>query len=403
MKLPLFIASRYLVSRKKRHLINIISGISVLGVMIGTFALIVILSVFNGFDELVQSLFSAFDPELKVVPASGKRFSADSATIHIIKTADGVKAYSRTIEENVLLQYNDKTHPAKLKAVDNNYWDVTGVDSMIIDRAIENPREDVFCVVGQGLAYQLGINLNIIRGLVFYAPRRDAGKNIQAHNAFRKDYLIPTEVFSIRQELDAKYVIVPLSFAQKLYQIDNEVSSIEIKMTEGYDMNVVKHRLQANLGDDFIVKNRYELHEFFYKVMQSEKWAIFLILSFILVIASFNIIGSLTMLIIDKKNDVKILESMGANHQLINRIFISEGIMITAVGAVSGLFLGFVTAWLQQTYGLIKIDTSGTLIIDAYPVQMKMVDFIWVIAVVGLIGVFASYFPVKYLTRRILR
>lgn len=403
MRFPFFIAKRYLVSRKKQHAINIISGISVTGVLVGTFALILVLSIFNGFDQVVRSLFSSFDPELKVLPASGKRFEADSATLNLIENTNGVAVYSRVIEENVLLKYNQKTHPARIKAVDDQYMNVTGLDSMINHMAPEQPKNGEFCIVGQGLGYYLGVNLNFAKAIKIYAPNRETGLNVRAHNAFRQDFIIPSAIFSIRQEIDERYVIVPLDFTAKLFRTGNEVSAIEIKTDGSADIDKIKTELQNRLGNKFIVKNRYEQHEFFYKVMQSEKWAIFLILSFILVIASFNILGSLTMLIIDKKHDMFILQCMGADNQLIRKIFITEGFMITAVGALAGLFLGFIVAWLQQTFSLIKINTQGTLIIDAYPIDLQAADFLWVLVVVALIGFIASYIPVRLLTRRILK
>jgi lipoprotein-releasing system permease protein len=403
MRFPFFIASRYLVSRKKQHAINIISGISVTSVLVGTFALIVVLSVFNGFDSVVKSLFSSFDPELKILPAKGKRFVADSSTLHLIATTEGVEVYSKVIEETVLLKYEDKTHPARMKAVDDQYMKVTGLDTMIVLQTYELPKGGHQCIVGQGLGYHLGIALNFFRALMFYAPNREASINVNAQNAFKQDHQIPTAIFSIRQEIDERYVITPIEFAQQLFNTGNEVSAIEIKTSKSIEIDKVKELLREKLGSEFVVKDRYEQHELFYKIMKSEKWAIFLILSFILVIASFNILGSLTMLIIDKKNDVFILKSMGADNHLIRKIFMTEGVMITAVGAIAGLFLGFLAAWLQQTFGLIKINTNGTLIIDSYPVQMQFMDFVWVLAVVALIGFIASWVPVKFLSRRILK
>jgi lipoprotein-releasing system permease protein len=403
MRFPFFIASRYLVSRKKQHAINIISGISVTSVLVGTFALIVVLSVFNGFDSVVKGLFSSFDPELKIVPAKGKRFAATENTLKLIASTEGVAVYAKTIEETVLLKYEDKTHPARIKAVDDQYMKVTGLDTMIVLETYEAPKGGHTCILGQGLSYHLGVALNFYRSLVFYAPNRQAGLNVSAQNAFKQNYQTPTAIFSIRQEIDERYVITPIEFGRELFQTGDEVSAIEIKTNEDANIDDVKDALREKLGNEYIVKDRYEQHEFFYKIMQSEKWAIFMILSFILVIASFNILGSLTMLIIDKKNDVFILKSMGANSKLIQRIFMTEGIMITAVGALAGLILGFLAAWLQQTFGLIKINTNGTLIIDSYPVQMQFMDFVWVLVVVSLIGFIASWVPVKFLSRRILK
>jgi lipoprotein-releasing system permease protein len=403
MRFPFFIAKRYLISRKKAHAINIISGISVAGVVVGTFALVLVLSVFNGFDQLVQSMFSSFDPELVIHPSKGKRFAADTQFLEQLDNVSGIDAYAKTVEENVLLKYNEKTHPARMKAVDEQYMSVTGLDTMIIHKAYDQPKNNNFCIVGQALGYHLGVSLNFLRSMTFYVPDREAGMNVQAHNAFQSDYLIPSAVFTIRQEVDERYVIVPFSFAQKLFNSGEEVSAIEIKTTENSDPEEVKLALERVLGSEYVIKTRYEQHEFFYKVMKSEKWAIFFILSFILIIASFNILGSLTMLIIDKKKDVFILQSLGADNKIIKQIFFTEGVLITAVGAFVGVFLGFVVALLQETYGIIKIQGEGVLIIDAYPVQIQALDFVWVIAVVGVIGFIASWFPTQLLAKRILR
>lgn len=402
MKLSLYIAKRYLVAKKSRNVINIISGVSVAGVAVGTMALIIILSVFNGLETLVRSIFNTFDPDLKITAAVGKTFIPDSTRLRLLANVEGVSCYSLTLEENALLKYGDRQYIATIKGVDDNYTKVTDIDSSMWegDFILRSDKGRPYAIPGIGVAQYLGIRVNFITPLVIYVPRK-TGNEIDAENAFVKKYIFPSGIFQIEKEYDSKYVYIPIEFARELTETDKGVSSVEIRFKNYADPSSVEKRVKKIFNKGFIVQNRFEQQEIFYRVMHSERLAIFFILTLILTIASFNIIGSLTMLIIEKERDIEILRSLGANNDLIRKIFIFEGWLISIVGAVSGMILGFIICWIQQTYGIIKLN-SETLIIDAYPVVMKVKDFIIVPATVLLIGYWAAWYPVRFLTRKYL-
>src|SRR6056297_1016983 len=328
---PLFIARRYFLTRKLRNVINLISLISVVGVAVGTMALVVVLSVFNGFEGLIKSTYNAFDPDIKITPEKGKTFivSGDDRFQQVEKLA-GVDGFSRVVEENALIRYDDKQHIGRIKGVEENFQDLSGVDSMITNGRFvleENNRE--FAVVGRGVAYFLSISLNFMEPLNLYVPERGQAATYNPSDAFSRKYIFPSGVFSTQPEYDKQYIIVPMEFARQLLDYDKEVTAVEIRVSDQFQINRLEEEIQEILGEGFIVQNRYEQHEVFYKVMQSEKWYIFLILTFILIVASFNIIGSLTMLIIDKKTDILILRSLGANLKTIRKIFFIECWMIS--------------------------------------------------------------------------
>lgn len=406
MNFAFYIAKRYLISRKKRNVINIISSISVLGVGVMTMALIVILSIFNGFDNLLKTLFYSFDPDLKIESTQGKSFIDDSTTLSILDHEKGIMVYSKIIEENALLRYDDKQFIARLKGVDENYIHVSGVDTMITSgKFVLNDMGIPMAVAGQGVAYKLSLSISNQKPIKCFVPKRNAKMTasfMDATYALNQSNIYPTGFFSIQQDFDNEYVFIPIETAEKLFDYKNELSAYEIKLHKNADTETVKHNLQTKLGNKFSVKDRYEQHEFFYKIMASEKWAVFLILSFILLIASFNVIGSLTMLIIDKKDDIHTLKSLGANNRIISRIFLLEGLLITTVGAIVGLTVGGVLCWLQTKFGFIQLNQSGSFIIDAYPVAVKATDFIIVFFTVMLIGLFAAWYPVKHITKKYL-
>lgn len=404
MKLSLYIARRYLFARKSRNAINVISAVSVAGVTVGTMALIIVLSVFNGLETLVQSIFNTFDPHLKITAAEGKTFQADPAKLALLAKVEGVSCYSLALEENALLKYGERQYIATIKGVDENYACVTGIDSTLWDGEflLKSDKERPFAVPGIGIARYLGLNINFITPLNIYVPRRTGSANLNPENAFVRKFIFPSGIFQVEQEYDSKYVYVPIDFARDLLEYDTEVSSIEIKFNDLADEANVQKDISKIFGNGFIVQNRYEQQEIFYKVMRSERLAIFFILTFILIIASFNIIGSLTMLIIEKERDIEILKSLGANNDLIRKIFIFEGWMISIIGAFAGVLLGFLICFLQKEYGLIKLQ-SDSLIIDSYPVVMKIKDFIIVPATVLLIGYWAAWYPVRYLTKKYLK
>ncbi len=372
MRVSLYIARRYLFAKKSQNAINIISGISMLGVAVGTLALVVVLSVFNGFDEVVKSLFNSFDPDIQITLVEGKTFTPDDR-FDALNHLPGVAVYSEILEENALLKYGERQHIATIKGVDESFIQVTGIDSMIYDGTMKlQDKNRPYAVVGQGVAYSLQVGLNFINPLFVYMPKRVGQINIaNPDDAFRRKHIFPSGIFSIEQDYDSKYVIVPIGFMRELLEYKDEVTSVELKLDESIDPEHTQDQIIEILGPEFNVKNRAEQNELFYKVMKSEKWAIFLILTFILIIASFNIIGSLSMLIIDKKNDIKSLRNMGANKKLISRIFLIEGWLISITGSFIGMLLGVGISWVQDRFELLKLSGSGTFIIDAYPVDLQ--------------------------------
>lgn len=403
MKLPLYIAKRYLFAKKSRNAINVISAVSVAGVTVGTMALIIILSVFNGLEKMVTGIFNTFDPDIKITAVEGKTFVPDSSRLSLLAQIDGVAAWSLVLEENALLEYDDRQALATIKGVDDKYVEVTDIDSNMFEGEFrlksENGRN--WAIPGVGVAQSLGIRVNFIANLMIILPRKDASLNMNQEDALKRRFILPAGIFEIEKEYDSKYVYVPLDFARELTESWDRVSSIEIKFREKADADAVQKIIKKTWGDDFKVQNKYEQQEIFYKVMKSERLAIFLILTLILIIASFNIIGSLTMLIIEKQRDIEILRSLGANNDLIRKIFIFEGWLISIIGAFAGIISGFLICWIQQEYGIVKLQ-SNSLIMDAYPVVMKMRDFVIVPATVLLIGYWAAWYPVRYLTKKFL-
>lgn len=404
MKLSVYIAKRYLFAKKSRNAINVISAISVAGVLVGTMALITILSVFNGLEEMVKSIFSTSDPQIKIAPVKGKVFTPDTLMLQRLSETEGVELYALTLEENALLRYEEQQYIATVKGVSLNYADVTDLDTAMWDGDFilqgENGRP--YAVAGLGVANYLGMRLNFVSPLAIYIPDRKARIRGTPDNEFTRKYIYMSGIFAVEQEFDSKYVFLPLDFARELLDYHDEVSSIEIRMKPGADEKKTRNAIREVVGDEFIVQNRYEQQEMFYKVMKAERLAIFVILTFILIIASFNIIGSLTMLIIEKERDINILRSLGADNSLIKRIFIYEGWMISFIGTLLGLLLGFILCAAQQHFGIVKL-AGESLLIDAYPVRMQVTDFFLVAFTVLAIGYAAAWYPVHYLSRRHLR
>jgi len=402
LKVPVYIAKRYLFAKKSHNIINIISAISVGGITIGTAALIIVLSVFNGFENLVVSMFNSFNPDLKVVAVAGKTFNEDDISLKNISSINGISHLTKVIEENALVKYLDKQYICTIKAVSNDFNQTSQIDSMIVygDALLEKGDQN-FAIVGQGVSYNLGLSLDDYENpLTVYVPRRFKGSSINPVEAFNSMLIPPSGIFSVQQEYDQKYMIVPLRFARELLEYDKQLSAIEIKVNKTADPSKVQKQLQTMLGDKFSVKNKFQQEELLFKIMKSEKLAVFMILSFILLIATFNVIGSLSMLIIDKKKDISVLKSLGASNQTIRNIFFTEGMMITFLGAILGLVIGGIVCWTQQTFGLITINSGETFMMEAYPVKILFLDFVYVLLVVGLIGFFAAWYPVKYISKK---
>ena len=403
MKLSLYIAKRYLFAKKSRNAINVISAISVGGVTVGTMALIIILSVFNGLEMLVSSIFNTLDPDLRITAAEGKTFVPDSLKLQMLADVNGVACYSLTLEENALLKYGDRQFIATIKGVDDTYRSVTNIDSAMWEGEfiLRSETGRPWAIPGVGIAQYLGIRVNFITPLEIWVPRRSSGVSLDPVEAFNRRFIFPSGIFQIEQSYDSRFVFLPINFARELIDNEDGVSSLEIKFSEYADARIVKKNVTKIFSTGYVVRNRFEQQEIFYKVMKSERLAIFVILTLILLIASFNIIGSLTMLIIEKERDIEILRSLGADNNLIRKIFIFEGWLISIIGASGGLIPGFIICWIQQTFGLIKLQ-SDTLIMDAYPVLMKLKDFIIVPATVLLIGYWAAWYPVRFLTKKYL-
>jgi lipoprotein-releasing system permease protein len=403
LKLSLYIAKRYLFAKKSRNAINVISFVSVAGVTVGTMALIIILSVFNGLESMVSTIFNTFDPDIKITAAEGKTFVPDSARLIRLARVEGVSAYSLTIEENALLKYGSREFIATIKGIDENYAQVSRIDSSMWegDFILSGKNDRPYAIPGFGVAQYLGIRVNFITPLEIIYPRKSGSNNLTAENSLNRKFIFPSGIFEVEKDFDSKYVYIPLSFARELTENEAGVTTIEIKFSPGADEARVQKNIKDIYGTGFVVENKFEQQAIFYKVMRSERLAIFFILTLILIIASFNIIGSLTMLIIEKDRDISILKSLGANNNLIRKIFIFEGWLISIIGALAGIILGFIVCWLQQKFGFVKLQ-SQSLIMDSYPVVLKLRDFIVVPATVLVIGYWAAWYPVRYLTKKYL-
>lgn len=403
MNLSAFVARRYLFSKKSHNIINVISAISLVGVAVCTMALVIVLSVFNGFDSLIKSMFSNFDPDIKITPAQGKVLEPQNDKIKSVLQLSCIDVSCETLEENVLLEYDKHMNPGIIKGVPEQYRQLTGIDTLVINGTFTlNDVHRPMAVVGSGLAYYLSVNVNFVSPIFIYVPKRNGRISMNPERAFSKSYIYPSGVFAVQQEIDTRYMLVPLDFARKVLEYSTQASAIEIKLKPGNDADKIRAEMAQMLGPEYVVRTQYQQHELLYKVMKSEKFAIYLILTFILLIGSFNMIGSLAMLIIDKKDDIKTLSHIGLSKQGIRRIFASEGRLISIGGALAGLLLGFVVCWLQQTYGFLKLDSMGSFVISDYPVKMMWTDFVLVLVTVVGIGLVASWCPIRLFTKRYL-
>lgn len=404
MNLPWFIAKRYLVSKKSHNVINIISAISVVGVVVGTMGLIIVLSVFNGFGGLVLSLYDSFDTDLKITPVKGKFFDPEAENILAIQKMESIENFSLVLEENSLLKYRDRQCVAKIKGVSKNYTEMISLHKNIIDgEFILKNEEQNYAVIGSGIAWKLSILLNSPFNLLnVYVPDSKYKGGINIMDAFRAESITPAGIFALQQDFDSKYILVPIGFARKVIGQEKEVTSIEMNFKEGINQLAEQEKINALLGANLKSSNRLEQHEFLYKILKSEKWAVYMILGFILFISSFNIIGSMTMLTIDKKEDAITLVSLGADKKLIQKIFFLEGLLIALSGAIIGLLLGALICFLQQTFGIIPIENAESFVVDSYPVQMMLIDFLSVFALVGVIGSLGAWYTSRQLVTRYL-
>ena len=408
MNFPFFIARRYLFSKKSTHAINVISAISVVGVAVATTALVVTLSVFNGFHDLVASLFTSFDPQLKVAPAVGKTVPADDPALARIKRLDGVEVATETLEDQALVVYGDRQAVVMIKGVEDNFDSLTHIREILVgDGEFELHAAGMsYGTPGIRLAETLGTGYRYDGPLKVYAPKREGQLNMaNPADGFVEDELYsPGVLFSVQQaKYDKNYIITSIGFARSLFGQQGMVSALELRLRPGSDFDAVKAGIKSIAGSRFTVKDRFEQQDDTFKIMKIEKLIAYLFLTFILTVACFNIIGSLSMLIIDKRDDVVTLRNLGASDSQIVRVFLFEGRMISAAGAVLGIALGLLLCWLQQTFGLVRLgSTSGSFIIDAYPVSVHPEDVALIFVTVLAVGFAAVWYPVRYFARRLL-
>ena len=405
---PFYIARRYLFSKKSHNAINVISAISVCGVALATLALICTLSVFNGFQDLVASFFTAFDPELKVTAVRGKVFDGQDPRVLALKQMPEVEVYSESLEDNAMVQYQGRQAMAVIKGVEDNFDRLTPIDSILFGRGDLMLHDEVadYAIPGIQLLSSLGSGIRFLDPLEVYAPKRGAKVNVaNPSTAFVSGNLFSSGlVFAVNQEkYDASYILTSLAFARRLFQYDTEVSAVNLRLKPDADIDAVKKEVQERLGADFRVQDRYEQQADTYRIMRVEKLISYLFLTFILVIACFNVIGSLSMLIIDKREDVVTLRNLGASDSQIVRIFLFEGRMISFFGAFVGVALGLFLCWLQQAFGLIRLGNSGSFVVDAYPVSVEAMDVLVVFVTVLLVGFLSVWYPVRYLSKRLLK
>lgn len=395
MNFPLLVARRYLFAKRSTNAINIITGISVLGMAIGTAALVLVLSVFNGFEDLLSGLFGHFNPEVKVTPAKGKTFEIDSLVLVKIRALPGIAFVSETLEEIAFFEYEGSQDFGALKGVDSLFAQVTGInsDTIILEGKYLLRTDDRNCaVVGAGLRNKLSVNINNPMGAItVYMPEQESGA---LDKPFKTRLVYPVGTFAIQQEYDNQYILTNLDFLRELLDATpNTVSALEIKCRSTSDVRPVKEQLRAILGEGFVIKDHYEQNEAFFKVMQLEKWMGFAITSLMLLLMAFNTVGALWMIVLDKQKDISVLKSMGADDRMVRRIFLLEGILLTSLGMGIGIVLAIVIYIIQKTWGIVTIP-SGFLV-DTYPISMRATDFIPIVLTVLGIGFLASMLPAK--------
>lgn len=405
MNLSLFIARRYLFSKKSHNAINVISLISVCGIAIATAAIIIVLSGFNGFGGIVEGMFSAFDPDLKITAKTGKVFDYHTPAFDKALRVDGVQLISESLEENALYKFDDRQVPVLVKGVSEEFKLMADMNKLMVDGRFRLSEDVVnYTTLGSGLALTLGARAGFINPIEIYAPKRDVTVNLANPSAaFTLGEVMIGGVFSLNQpEVDEQMAIIPIDMARELFRYENEVSSLDIKLHPDVSVKKVKSEIEKIVGNDFLVENRFEQQKESFRMLQIEKWVSFLILSLILLIAVFNIVGSLTMLIVEKTKDINSLKNMGASNNLISRIFLYEGWLVAFFGIVSGLVAGLLICLLQQHFGLLRLsNTPGAYVVDAYPIIVKFWDVVIVFVSVSVVSLLAVFYTINNLKKKI--
>lgn len=398
MNAALYIAKRYLFAKKSHNIINFISMLSLIGVAVASGALLIVLSIFNGLQDFIAQSVNAFNPDLEITSREGKVFPQQAINLQTIAAWDDVQYCSEVLSDVVVFACEDRQFIAKLKGVRNDYTKMNRLDTMVEGRFVLHENDNDFAVLGGNIAYRLdcfaGVPNTFLK--VYYPDRTRKNVSINNLSSLNSQIIIPSGVFYTYTEYDAEYVFVPIDFAKQLLGYDSAYTSVEIKCKEG-KVNAVQRKLKEMYGDKFYVRNAYQQEEDLYKVMQSEKWGIYAILSFILVIAMFNIISMMTILILEKKEQIKVFYSMGADKTMIKNIFFYEGLLITCIGLLIGIVIGLLFCFLQSQFEFITFG-DGSYLLSAYPVKIKLLDVVMILLVVFLTTVPATYFPTRKLS-----
>lgn len=406
MNLSLYIAKRYLFSKQRRQVINVISAVAVAGVALAAAAMICTLSVFNGFQNVVAGQFTAMDPDIKIVPAMGKSFDIATPEIESVKSLGTVDVVSFCVEDKAMVQYHGRQAMVTLKGVDDNFLELTDIENSLYGRGEPILKDSLnsYVILGAELIHSLNCGIYFTSPLEVYVPNRGERINLTIPSRnFKKGVLHSSGlVFALNQPVyDANYILTSVDFAREIFRrAANEATSMEVRVKDGSDVNKVKKTIEKLLGNGFVVLDRYEQQRDIYKVMRVEKLISYLFLTFILLVACFNIIGSLSMLIIEKRDNMNTLRSFGADNKTISNIFVFEGVIVSFAGAVVGLFLGLLLCLAQQEFGLISTGGGGGLIMDSYPIKVLFDDVVTVFVTVLLTGVVAVWLPVRILTKK---
>ncbi len=378
-RLSLLFARRYLFSKKSHSVINVISGVSAVAVAVPIMAMVILLSVFNGFENLIHEMYRSFDPDILITPSTGKVFDIDSIPQQRLAEIPGVEAWSFSLEENALFEYRHRQYIGVMRGVDSLFETTVPVDTLLTEGRFRLRFGDLpEACVGQGVAYTLGIRTNFNDPILIYAPRRGQFSFLLPQSIYRKGALFPSGVFALEAEVDGKYIIVPLDFAQKLLDYEGKASSLSVRLSEETSPEIARTTMASLLGDKFNIQTRYQQKAEFYRIMMYEKWGIYFIILLVLIVASFSLVGSLVMLIIDKREEMHTLLTMGADIPLLRSIFLSEGMLIYGIGAIGGMILGIALALAQQHWGWLKLS-GQTFLVNTYPVEVHLSDLLLIV------------------------
>ena len=404
MKTPLFIATRYLLAKKSHNLINIITWISIVGISVASFALIAVLSAFNGLEDVISSLNNRLTPDIQIASIVGKTIDLQSFPSDKLLSIQGVDYAVPSITEDALIRANDKQHIGQVKGVGIDYEKVERIKDVVFnqDELLLSDDDYDFAVPGAGVAWYLGINVYDPYAVVrVYVPKRGNASSMSLENSFNSGVLTVQSVFSTEQEMDEKVVLVPFQWLSELLEYENKATEMELFLSPNADARKIKKEVKSVLGDGFVVKDQHEQQETLYKIMHSEKWAVYAILTFILILATFNVVGSLSMLMIDKRKDTEILKAMGADKKFIHHVFMNEGLLISVAGGIIGLILGILVVLLQQRFGFVKFGSGGgNYIVDAYPVLLKMKDVFIIFVTILAVGCTSAFLTVRHAMKK---